>query len=228
MRMSGPTGSTARPQAQDDTGPVAVALAGGTAFLAGATDVYGLAKLDNLFVSFMSGNTTLLGKALGGGDLHRAAGIGGIVGLFVGGVAAGTVLADWSGRRHVAAVTGFVAILLGLAGVWPDGGIGLVVLAMGALNASMSRVGSTKVSLTYVTGTLVKVGEGFARLVSGEGAGIGWLLQAGMWVCLLLGATAAAAVHQAQPWTTPYTNWGLAAVAFILAVGAVVKEQTWP
>ena len=100
-----------------------------------------------------------------------------------------------------------------------------MVLAMGALNASMSRVGSTKVSLTYVTGTLVKVGQGLGRLVSGQGAGTGWLLQAGMWVCLLLGATAAAAVQRAQPWATLYMNWELAAIAFILAAGAVVEER---
>ena len=36
-----------------------LSLAGGMAFLAGATDVYGLERLRDLFVSFMSGNTTM-------------------------------------------------------------------------------------------------------------------------------------------------------------------------
>ena len=43
-------------------------FAAGMASLAGATDVYGIAHLHGLFVSFMSGNTTTLGVALGHGD----------------------------------------------------------------------------------------------------------------------------------------------------------------
>ena len=45
----------------------ALLLAGGMAFLAGATDVYGPSRLRGLFVSFMSGNTTMFGKAISSG-----------------------------------------------------------------------------------------------------------------------------------------------------------------
>jgi hypothetical protein len=50
-----------------------LALAGGVAFLAGATDVYGLAVFHDPCVSFMSGNTTMLGVSRGSGDFARSA-----------------------------------------------------------------------------------------------------------------------------------------------------------
>ena len=55
----------------EQTDLVALAIACAMAFLAGATDICGLARLHDLFVSFMSGNTTMLAFALGHGDLAR-------------------------------------------------------------------------------------------------------------------------------------------------------------
>ncbi len=80
-------------EVRDD--PARLALAGGMAFLAGATDVYGLSRLHDLYVSFMSGNTTSLGKAIGEGDFARAATAAGLIGLFVAGAAVGAVLAEF-------------------------------------------------------------------------------------------------------------------------------------
>ena len=54
----------------------ALVFAAGMAFLAGATDAYGFVELRGLYVSFMSGNTTMLGMALGGGGLARSAATG--------------------------------------------------------------------------------------------------------------------------------------------------------
>src|SRR6201995_4244146 len=78
-----------------------LSIAAALAFLAGATDVYGLAQLRGIFVSFMSGNTTLLGMALGHHDWMRAALIAGIVGLFVAGGAAGGGRGIAGGRGEV-------------------------------------------------------------------------------------------------------------------------------
>jgi len=123
----------------------ALPLAGGMAFLAGATDVYGLSRLQDVFVSFMSGNTTMLGKAINEGDMRRCGVILGIIGCFVAGAGAGTMLAEWTGRRHTAAVGFLVTVLLGASAVAREWETAFMVLAMGALNASMTQVGQTSV-----------------------------------------------------------------------------------
>src|ERR1700722_12529345 len=96
----------------------ALVLAGSMVFLAGATDVYGLSKLGDLFVSCMSGNTTSLGVAIGSGDGGRAATAAALIALFVVGAAAGTVLAEWSGRWPVV-VMAAVTVLLTIAAAVP-------------------------------------------------------------------------------------------------------------
>ncbi len=192
----------------------ALLLAGGMAFLAGATDVYGLSRLRDLFVSFMSGNTTMLGKAISGGDMRRCGVILGIIGCFTAGAAAGTVLVEWTGRRHPAAVGFLVAILLAAGTAAPAWETTLIILAMGALNASMTQVGQASVSLTYVTGTLVKIGQEVGKAVCGKGQGFGWALQGAMWLFLLAGATTGAALLVPLQ---PYGTWPLAALALLLS-----------
>jgi uncharacterized membrane protein YoaK (UPF0700 family) len=199
-----------------------LALAGGMVFLAGATDVYGLSKLRDLFVSFMSGNTTSLGVAIGSGDGGRAATAAALIALFVVGAAAGTVLAEWSGRWHSVVVMVAVTVLLTIAAAVPALSIHSVVLAMGALNAAFSRVGVTSVSLTYVTGALVKFGEGVGRLVIGRGGrDWSWTVQGVMWFCLLAGAVvgrcAQARLADAEE------VWVLAGLAAVLTIGTVLE-----
>jgi uncharacterized membrane protein YoaK (UPF0700 family) len=83
------------------------------AFLAGATDVCGLARLHDLFVSFMSGNTTMLAVALAR-PRSRAGTIAGLIALFVVGLSLslGTIIAVLSRRRHIAVVSLAVGIVL--------------------------------------------------------------------------------------------------------------------
>ncbi|MBV9750672.1 MAG: DUF1275 family protein [Acetobacteraceae bacterium] len=189
--------------------------AGGMAFLAGATDVCGLSRLRDLFVSFMSGNTTMLGLALGSGDWPRGALILEIVGLFVAGAAAGAALESLGNRPHAAVVTCVVTLVLAVPLIQPRWTVAALVLAMGALNAAMSRVGEVTVSLTYVTGTLVKFGQGLGRTLCGTPGGWVWLWQLPMWLSLLAGATAAAVVErrfggEAYWWPLPALALGLA------------------
>ncbi len=181
----------------------ALVFAGGMAFLAGATDAYGFVNLQGLYVSFMSGNTTMLGMALGGGGLARAATIAGLIGMFVVGAAAGEVLFNLAGRFRVAAVPIMVSVLLCIPLAMPGWTAVALVLAMGALNAAMSKVGSASISLTYVTGALVKFGQGAGNWLTRRRADISWLLQAPMWMSLLAGSIAAAMVQRLgaeRPW----------------------------
>lgn len=205
-----------------------IALAAGMAFLAGATDIAGLVRLRDLFVSFMSGNTTLLGLALGQADLERAERIGAVIGLFVAGAAAGTVLATLLPRRHALAVMAVTTALLAAALPWPPAAPWALVVAMGLLNAAMSRIGRASVSLTYVTGTLVRVAQGIGLLLCGRRPAAGWALQAGLWVCLLAGAVAAVRAEQAAGADLLWPLPALAAALTLLAAAVPDDEVPAP
>jgi uncharacterized membrane protein YoaK (UPF0700 family) len=53
-----------------------------------------------------------------------------------------------------------------------------MAFAMGALNASMHRTGNIPVSLTFVTGMLVRFGQGLGKLLIRRATGWNWLAQA--------------------------------------------------
>lgn len=169
-----------------------LALVFGLSALAGAVDACGLAILKDLFVSFMSGNTTSLAVAIGRGEVSRILLIAPIIATFVAGAAAGTMLAIAAGRRHLPVVVAAVAGILALPVAWPAATIPAMTFAMGALNAAMNRAGSVSVSLTYVTGTLVKLGIGLGQLLCGRVRDWAWLLQAVPWLGLVAGGIAAA------------------------------------
>lgn len=211
-------GEAAKPRADG----VALGLAAGMAFLAGATDVYGLDRLGGEFVSFMSGNTTLLGIAVGQANWARAASFATLIGLFVGGAAAGAAVGVLGGRRHAGIVALAVAATLTMPLLRPGWATPAFVLAMGALNGSMNRAGPVPVGLTYVTGTLVRFGQGLGRTLCGRPDGWGWLWQAPMWLSLLAGAVAAILVRQQLG---ADALWPLPVLALVLALGALARER---
>ena len=169
---------------------LAMLLAG----LAGIVDAIGYLHLNGLFVSFMSGNSTQLAVALGQGNLAQAGAIAGLIALFVLGAAAGQALADFTGRWHMTWVLICVAILLAIGAI-----IGAaaepMVFAMGAMNAAMRRAGSTPVSLTFVTGTLVRFGQGLADFLARRARGWIWSAQATPWLGMVVGATIGGAAY---------------------------------
>ena len=202
----------------------ALVFAGGMAFLAGATDAYGFVELRGLYVSFMSGNTTLLGMALGGGGLTRSAAIGLLIAMFVVGAAAGEVLFNVAGRFRGAAIPFVVSVLLCVPLAIPGWTAFALALAMGALNAAMSKVGGASVSLTYVTGTLVKFGQGAGNWLTGQRAELSWLLQAPMWASLLSGSIAAVMVQRLgaeRPWPLPV-------IGLLLTICAIWHQSNLP
>jgi uncharacterized membrane protein YoaK (UPF0700 family) len=167
-------------------------LAGLLAGLAGMVDAIGFLRLGHLFVSYMSGNSTQFAVALGRGRVTEAGSILWLILLFVVGAAGGQMIAHFSGHRHLTCVLAVVAVLLAAAALFATAPAPMV-LAMGALNASMHRAGNVAVSLTFVTGTLVKFGQGLGDLLTGRGSGWAWVEQALPWVGLILGAIAAGA-----------------------------------
>ncbi|MBC2664519.1 DUF1275 domain-containing protein [Novosphingobium flavum] len=198
-------------------------LAIGLAGLAGFVDAAGFLSADGYFVSFMSGNTTRLGVNLGKAPalaLTPALLIAG----FVLGVALGSACAGRAGARRKPAVLGLVAALLAAAALargagFHDAMLGLLVMAMGALNATFQRGGEVAVGLTYMTGALVKLGQALAGAALGEPRG-GWAAFMALWGGLTLGAVlgAAAFSHFAAAALWLAAGWALAMLAFSLSL----------
>ena len=196
-------------------------LAGLLAALAGMVDAIGYLRLGHLFVSYMSGNSTQFAIAIGQGDFSQAASIIVLIALFVLGAAGGQLLAHLSGRRHLAWVLAAVSALLSAAALRSTAPEPMV-LAMGALNASMHRAGRIGVSLTYVTGTLVKLGQGLGDYLARRAAGWDWLAQASPWAGLIAGAAIGGALYL---WVAAAAIWIPAVMALSLAlVSAALPE----
>ena len=169
-------------------------LAGLLAALAGFVDAIGYLHLSGLFVSYMSGNSTQLAVALGQGNLGEAATIAELVALFVVGAAAGQMVAGYTGKWHMTCVLVGVTVLLAIAGVLSTAPEPMV-LAMGALNAAIHRAGHIPVSLTFVTGVLVRFGQGLGDFLTRRTRGWNWLVQAVPWAGLITGATFGGAAY---------------------------------
>lgn len=196
-----------------------LALAGGLAFLAGATDAYGVTRMGDVFVSFMSGNTTLLALAMGSGDVARAAHIFPFIALFVAGAAAGAAVSDRTGRFRMTSVILVASAALGFAESEPSWSAHASAFAMGTLNAALVKVGPQGVGLTYVTGALVKFGQGIGHWFAGTNPGLAWSVNAAMWGSILLGAyamTVAMRLGEIGPWPLPLLGLMQAIAAFLI------------
>ncbi len=180
------------------------------ALTAGYIDSYGFLNYQ-VYVSFMSGNTTQTGLQTGQAKFAEA-GLNLLpIPLFVGGVFAGACLLH-SKLRHpffwlcglVATLLAFgmAAVFLGLLPGWFN--IMILSLAMGVMNTTLTRVGGQSVSLGYVTGVLNNLGQHLAlavkRVPLSKAQGT-WdtharraALLAGVWAAFLIGALLAGAM----------------------------------
>ena len=171
------------------------ALAIGLAALAGQVDAIGFLSAEGYFVSFMSGNTTRLAVDLAE-SWPRALSPALLIAGFVAGVAMGALLARKAGKWRKPAVVGAVAGLLVLASIARAAGAGnasltALVLAMGALNNTFQREGEVAVGLTYMTGALVRFGQGLGGWLAGDPRP-GWAANGLLWLGLAAGALAGA------------------------------------
>jgi len=205
------------------------------AVLAGFIDGIAFIYLGGYFVSFMSGNTTQSGVELAGGD-PAAAGFGfAVIVAFVVGVMAGTAIRSprrdrgWVVLLGVAAIVAVGATLASAAPVDPDTVTGAALLAvaptavclsfaMGAVNTVFSGDGGTSFGITYMTGALVKIGEGVVGALRG-GDRTGWLRYLALWLAIAVGAIGGA---------VGYAAIGTAALWFaaVFALGIVWVDLT--
>ena len=194
------------------------ALALSLAVLAGYVDSLGFLHLGGVFVSFMSGNSTRLDASLAEGQWTAALGLAGILILFVMGSFCGALIARGQEGRSRSRVLAFEGVLLTLAAAAAWMGhkpvaIGLMVMAMAAENSVFLRNGEVAVSLTYMTGTLVKLGQSLAAAATG-----GDRRAFGPYVILWLGLTGGAVVGALTFGRLGLAAlWPAAAFAFVLA-----------
>jgi len=184
--------------------------------VAGYVDAVGFLHSGGFFVSFMSGNSTRL--AVGIAHWTMAAGIaGGLILSFVLGVTLGSLCGSLDERHRRSLVLLLVAALLAaaaMAGTWGASSVALALtaLAMGAENAAFEQPGGGSIGLTYMTGTLAKIGQGIAALLRGRG-GLEWLSYVALWAGLVAGAVVGAAI---------YAQIGMAALWFAAGASALL------
>jgi uncharacterized membrane protein YoaK (UPF0700 family) len=177
----------------------AIILAACFSGLAGYIDALGFITLGGFFVSFMTGNTTRLGIELAGGHGGGIALAGGILALFVAGVILGSLVGHFAGARRPPAVLALVTVCLLISAALDTSGftiaaVCLLAVAMGSENAVFQRDGEVTIGLTYMTGTLVKMGQRIATAMLG-GPRLAFLRHFLLWLGLLTGAVCGAAVH---------------------------------
>jgi uncharacterized membrane protein YoaK (UPF0700 family) len=195
-----------------------VALACALSALAGYVDGIGYLHLGGLFISFMSGNSTRLGVSLAQRQWLNAAEAFGLIALFVIGAAAGSLIVLGRGANRQPwvllaeaslLVAGALCYTFGLSVV----AIAAIVLAMGLENAVFQIEGGGGLGLTYVTGTLVKVGQLAAAALTG-GARWAWAPNLLLWAALVAGSLCGALVYH---WINLAAVWFAAGAALALS-----------
>lgn len=171
--------------------PARQRLALGLAGLAGLVDACGFVVAGGYFTSFMSGNTTRMGVELVERPALALAPLA-LIACFLTGVIAGALIGRRVRGRHKRVLLGLVAALLGTGAALLVAGLPVPFLAasamaMGLANNVFARDGEVTVGVTYMTGALVRFGQGVTARLAGEnlpstrGYGI-------LWSALALGA----------------------------------------
>lgn len=204
---------------------LAVALAA----LAGFVDAIGFLYTGGFFTAFMTGNSTRMAVGLftDGGIAAIAAAM---IATFVAGVVLGTVVGHFCSpkARLPLTIIGVVVLLVAAASSALAGAgtvaVGFTLLAMGMENTVFQREGQVSVGLTYMTGTLVKLGQALAR-VHRPGQRWGWVPHLLLWLGLVSGAGAGVLAYlelQLQ------ALWMAAAIGLVLAAIACLPRFALP
>ncbi len=175
------------------------------AALAGVLGATAYTHSAGYFVTFMTGNAqrAVLGYFRDDVWLSMTAGL--LLLSFVAGVVVASVCRRhfWVAHPHGPTVLATVSLFAATAAGLIDDGleelqldfppIMLVAFGIGALNTSFVKDGEVSVPLSYVTGTLVKMGQGIERHIAG-GDVSDWLGHFLLIVAFVLGATLGGAI----------------------------------
>lgn len=204
-----------------------LALACALSALAGYVDGVGFIHLGGLFISFMSGNSTRLGVMIAELNWPKALEALKLIALFVVGAGLGSLVGHGRGRHRQWMLLVTETLLLGAGGLAyllgaPDITIIAIVLAMGLENAMFQADGgATGIALTYMTGTLVRIGQLLAAALQG-GSPWAWLPNLLLWSAMVTGAATG---------TVAYLHLNLAAVwlaaGAALLIAVIVALAAW-
>lgn len=179
----------------------------GLALTASAGFIDGIAflELGGFFASFMSGNTTQLGLAVSGQPDALGRIIiwlpAALIALFFIGAFLGTLAVRAHGKNGSLAVMASVAAILLLVSILRHEGLDLIhpvlllAAAMGAQNAAVQPIGSARLGVTYVTGTLFNSAADLAGSWRGEVPRWRWLQHFAVWLSLMIGAVLGGFAH---------------------------------
>lgn len=175
------------------------------AALAGFVDALAFTSLGGFFASFMSGNTTRMAVGLGNDMPGVAAVAGALVMSFISGVILATVVTRWRQARFRESIMVVVTVLLVIAATLASlmpGPIVLIFLAMamGCENGILHREGEVSVGVTYMTGSLVKMGQKLAEALMGDPDRWAWTRYLFLWLGFVAGAVTGAAGHGRWGW----------------------------
>lgn len=170
-----------------------IALAAGLAWTAGYVDAVGFLHLGGYFVSFMTGNSTRAGASVADLSLSGFLQAFGLIAAFFLGVVAASSLRRILHRHRRPAICSVSAAVLGAA--WASTAVPgaewmlapALAGSMGLLNAVFERGGEVSIGITYMTGTLVKLGQKVTAVLFGE-RGNGWHRYLLLWSALTLGS----------------------------------------
>jgi uncharacterized membrane protein YoaK (UPF0700 family) len=190
--------------------------------IAGWVDAQGFLALKGVFVSFMSGNTTLLGVFAAQENWGQARPVALVIGLFLAGGFLGAVLSGAVGRRGIQAVLLLEAAILAAAlavavGFGATAAAVILALAMGVQNAAVVATGPVKAGATYVTGTLVSAGLELGKLAGGTGSRKVLAGHLTTWAALFAGVAAGALADRA---------FGISAL--VVPCAAAFALAAWP
>lgn len=171
-------------------------LAVGLATLSGFVDALGFLELRGMFVSFMSGNSTRMAVGVTSPELGSFF-AGALIAAFIAGVMLGTAWGAMAGRWRKQAVMACISLVLTTAYLVQilitHSAVATVLMAgaMGAANTVFQRDGEVSVGVTYMTGTLVKIGQHLTTALAG-GPRFAWAPYLFLWLGLVGGAMAGA------------------------------------
>jgi len=207
-------------------------LAGGAllAFIAGIINATGFMGVQHQGITHLTGTTTLLGIALGEGDVGRMLHFAAMIGAFLAGcIASGMIIQDSTlklGRRYGVVLT-LEAALLVVAVPLLDGGnlLGdyLASAACGLQNAMVSTYSGAVLRTTHFSGTLTDLGIFAGHWLRGlpvDGRRVRLLLS--MVVAFLVGAIAGTWLFGAFAYAALYVP---AAVTGVVGIGYGAYRQ---
>ena len=175
------------------------------AVLAGVLGATAYMHSAGYFVTFMTGNAQRAVLGYFSNDAKLAVSAAVLIVCFVAGVAVASICRRrfWQGHPHGPTVlTTFSLLAATVLDVIDEGWaelqldftpIMLVAFGVGALNTSFVKDGEVSVPLSYVTGTLVKMGQGIERHIAG-GKASDWLGYFLLFASFVLGAVIGGAI----------------------------------